>query len=86
MMPVLWISCLIQFYAEVVYWRLAFMKIPVVKCGQLVAAELSHLFNAFAEGSSLESVALKAAFVLPALLLQRPSKETKDKMNRTILE
>ena len=71
------IKLLDSVYAEVVHWRLAFMKI---------LAELSRLFKAFAEGSSFESVALKAAFVLPALLLQRPSKETKDKMNCTILE
>jgi hypothetical protein len=39
--------------------------------------ELARLFNAFAERSSLESVALMATIVLPILVLQKPRKNSK---------
>ena len=48
--------------------------------------ELSRLYNAFASCSSLESVSLKAAFVLPQLVLQRPRRKSSDAENRILLE
>ena len=41
--------------------------------------ELSRLFRAYAEGSTLESIALKACTVMPILLLQKPFKSSKQK-------
>ena len=41
--------------------------------------ELSRLFRAYAEGSTLESIALKACTVLPVLLLQKPFRSSKQK-------
>ena len=48
--------------------------------------ELSHLYNAFAPCSSLESVSLKATFVLSQLVLQRPRRKSSDAENRILLE
>ena len=41
--------------------------------------ELTRLFTAYAEGSSLESAALTAAFLLPMLVLQKPHARSKSK-------
>ena len=48
--------------------------------------ELSRLFQAFGDGSAMECVALKAAMVLPALLLQKPHAKSKAKEHSTHLE
>ena len=61
------------------------MKIPSGNSGKAVVMELSRLFKAFATASSLESVALKAAFILPPLLLQR-HKDLRDGTNRKVLD
>ena len=39
--------------------------------------ELARLYQAYADGSSLESVAMKACTVAPILLLQKPSRTSK---------
>ena len=44
--------------------------VPYGHVGKSFVAELAHLFRVYAEGSSLESVALKAVTVLCVLLLQ----------------
>ena len=48
--------------------------------GKDFVTELARLFRSYAEASALESVALKAAMVMPHLLLQKPfaSSKTKD--------
>ncbi len=62
------------------------MKIPSGNSGKALVSELSRLFRAFGEVSSLESIALFAASILPCLLLQRPHTNSKDSTNRSILE
>ena len=57
-------------YDETVHWKNCF-KIPQGNAGKSFAKELARLFHAFASGSALESVALKAATVLPLLVLQK---------------
>lgn len=57
-------------YAEVVHWKKNCFKIPLGYAGKSFAM---HLFTAFTTGSALESVALKAAIVLPLLVLQHSS-------------
>ena len=56
------------------------------RCCQCASSELSRLFLAFSSGSALESVALKAAFVMPVLLLQQSNVEAKEKSNKLLLE
>ena len=41
--------------------------------------ELSRMFRAYADCSALESVTMKAAMVMPALLLQKPQPRSKAK-------
>lgn len=49
------------------------LTLPVGRVGEQFIKELSRLFSIFASKSSLESIALKDAFLLPHLILQRSS-------------
>ncbi len=48
--------------------------------------ELSRLFQAYAEQSALESVALQAITVMSILLLQKPTRKSKPKEHASCLE
>ena len=49
-------------------------------------SELSCLFRYYANDSALEAIALKAAMIMPPLLLQNPSVFSKQKENIKCLE
>ena len=72
-------------YSETVHWRKYYFTIPFGHCGKSFVSELARLFRAFAEGSALELVALKAVSVACILLLQRPHSRSKPKDNSTCL-
>ena len=48
--------------------------------------EVTRLFTAYAENSALESVSLKAAMIMPTLLLQKPHQRSKPKEFSSHLE
>ena len=70
----------------IVHWRKNSFNIPHGKAGKTFTDELAHLFLAFASGSALESVALKAATVLHILTLLKPSRKSKPKDHNSCLE
>jgi len=57
-------------YNEVVRWKRNTFLVPYGAAGKEFVSELSRLYRAYAEGSALESVALKATTVMALLLLQ----------------
>ena len=73
-------------YDETVHWKKNCFKIPQGNAGKSFAKELARLFQAFATGSALASVALKAATVLPLLVLQKSHRNSKTKDHITCLE
>ena len=73
-------------YSETVHWRINSFKVPTGKAGKEFVQELSRLFSAFASAFSMESIALRAATVLPILLLQNPHRRSKAKEHATCLE
>ena len=73
-------------YDEIVNWKRNLFKTPSGKAGKLFVQELTRLFTAYAESSALESISLKAAMVMPTLLLQKPHQRSKSKDIRTHLE
>ena len=79
-------SILKAIYSEVVHWRRNCFTVPLGKAGREFVSELSRLYLAFATASSLESIALKAAVVLPILLLQKPQRASKLKDHVECLE
>ena len=64
-------------YDEVVHWKRNIFKIPSGKAGKAFVRETTRLFQAYATGSALESIALQAAMIMPALLLQKPHAKSK---------
>jgi len=72
------VHCVTCCYDEVIHWKKLLFKIPLAKCGRAFVAEQAHLFRAYATGSALECVALKAAMILSVLLLQHPHAKSKD--------
>ena len=73
-------------YDEVVHWKLNLFKTPSGKAGRLFVQEVTRLFTAYAENSALESVSLKAAMIMPTLLLQKPHQRSKPKEFSSHLE
>ena len=64
-------------YNEVIHWKGNLFSVPYGSCGKAFVSELSRLIRAYAERSSLESVALTTANVACVLLLQCPNPHPK---------
>ena len=63
-------------HKEAVNWRPNLIKVPYGKAEKSFVSELARLFNAFATGFTMESIALEAAMLLP--ILQKPARRSKD--------
>ena len=73
-------------YEDAVHWILNLFSLPSGKQGRLFVKELSHLFYLYAENSAMECIALKAVFLLPLLLLQKPHRQSKLKEHVKAIE
>ena len=70
-------------YCEVMHWRRNIFLVPTGKAGTAFIKELTKLYQAFADVSTL---ALKACIVLQCLLLQKPHARSKSKEHLAHLE
>ena len=52
-------------------------RVPTGSTGRAFVAELAHLIQSFADGAAIEPFVLKSLMVMPALLLQKPSVDSK---------
>ena len=75
-----------QCYKEIVHWRRNLVKVPSGKVGTSFVQEVAHIFRAYAESSALDGIALKAAMILPALLLQKSHSQSRTKEHVKHLE
>ena len=73
-------------YEEVTEWKNNCFKLPQGMQGKHFVSELARLFEAFATRSPLESIALKAAIVMPILVLQKPRRNSKSREHCDCLE
>ena len=73
-------------YDKVTNWRKNCFQMPLGSIGKSFVAEMAKLYNYFASGSALESVALTATIILPIVLLQQPHKRSKSKEHTKCLE
>ena len=64
-------------YEEVIHWQRNLFLTPSGHAGKQFASKLARLFHAYGEGSSLEPITLKAAMIMPALILQKPHASSK---------
>ena len=70
-----------QIYEKVVYWKKNLFLLPTGKSGKLYIDESVKLLNSWVEGTALFEIAFKAIVILPNLLLQKPSKNSKRSFN-----
>ena len=84
--PEVFIHSISVAFDEVVHWRMTIFSVPSGNAGKVLVSELSHLFRAYAEGSALKSIALKASTVMLALLLQKQHSSSKSRDHITCLE
>ena len=80
------IPLLDKIYKEVVCWKRNLFRVPFGSAGKRFVSEMARLFFDYANFLSIEIISLKAALVLPSLLLQRPHPKSKDKENISCLE
>lgn len=73
-------------YNEIVFWKKNLFILPSGNAGKSYIRELTRLVNAWNNSSPLRSIAMKAIHVMPALLLQKPSKKSKAKDHQLALE
>ena len=73
-------------YSRAVQWIPNLFKVPYGRHGKSFVRELTRLFRSYAENSAMECIALKAALLLPLLVLQKPHRRSKTKDHVTALE
>lgn len=64
-------------YSIVAHWKRNIFSVPSGNAGKSFVSELARQHRSYAEGSALESIALKAATVMCILLLQKPTRTSK---------
>ena len=73
-------------YEEIVYWRKNLFLVPSGKHGKEFVKELTSWIQQFNDGSQNCQIALKVCMILPAILLQKPSRNSKAKEHTLRLE
>ena len=71
-------------YSEILHWKRNIFAVPSGALGKRFVNELARLFCAYADASVLEGVALCAAMVMPALLLQCPHRSSKNTCQQSL--
>ena len=71
---------LVDCYREAVRWKRSLFDLPSNNRSRVFTFQLTRLFNAFAEGSSMELIFLTAAMLFPILILQKPTGKLKSKV------
>ena len=64
---------------KIVHWKKNLFMLPSGAAGKRYVKEVTHLKKFWIQGTPLKSVPLKTVHVMPALLLQKPSKSSKAK-------
>ena len=73
-------------YYQAIHWIHNLFQVPWGKAGTSFVTELASVFCSYRESSALESVALRAAMVMPIVLLQKPHARSKAKDHLKCLE
>ena len=67
-------------------WRRNLFQVPTGKAGRLFIEELTKTIVNFTSSTALEEVALTMTMIMPALLLQKPSRKSKTKEHVAYLD
>ena len=66
-------------YEEIVTWKRNLFLVPYGKIGRRFIHELARFYQAFADATVFESIAMKICVILPHLLLQKPHQKSRAK-------
>ena len=73
------VSLVNEAYNKIIKWRKNLFKLPSGKAAKGYITELTKWIDHYNKGTDLHAIALKVFHILPALLLQKPSKNSKAK-------
>ena len=73
-------------YDEIEHWRKNIFKLPSGTAGRSFISLLTNWLDYFNRGTEFRRIALKVFMVLPCLLLQKPSRQSKSKDHLKKLE
>ena len=73
-------------YEQIVHWRKNVFMVPTGASGKKFINEITRLFDQWTNDTPLKGIALKAIHVMPALLLQKPSRKSKARDHLIALE
>ena len=71
---------------KIVHWKRNLFMMPSGAVGKKYIEEITRLLKLWIQDSPLKSIALKTIHVMPVLLLQKPSKNSKSKDHLVSLE
>ena len=66
-------------YGKIVYWRKNLFLLPTGAAEKSLIKETTRMINAWVYDAPIKGITLKALHIIPALLLQIPSKNSKSK-------
>ena len=72
-------------FEEIVTWKRNIFLVPYGKIGRRFILELARFYQAFADATVLESIAMKICVILPHLLLQKPHQKSRAKEHNSHL-
>ena len=75
-----------EVYNQIVYWRKNVFMVPTDAARKNMFDEISRLLNLSTSNTPLKNIVLKAVHVKPALLLEKPGKMPKAKIDLKALE
>ena len=79
-------KCISEIYDESVKWRKNLFKLPSGAAAKEFVTELSHWLEHFNRSTEFQGIALKVYMILPSLLLQKPSRNSKSKEHLSKLQ
>ena len=73
-------------YKKIVYWKKNLFLLPFGRARKQFIEETTKLINKWLQDSPLKDIAFKAIMIMPSLLLQKPSKNSKSRDHLKALE
>ena len=73
-------------YKKIVYWKKNLFLLPFGRARKQFIEETTKLINKWLHDSPLKDIAFKAIMIMPSLLLQKPSKNSKSRDHLKALE
>ena len=68
-----------KIYDIIVYWKKNLFMLPSGRAGKDYIDEITRLLNAWIQDSAMKDITFKAIMVMPSLILQKPSRNSKAK-------